>query len=426
VDISQLRVETIHQAFSPAKEIHDPRLFVGRIDEVNAGIHALLNPGGFLSIFGLRGVGKSSVAYQISLIAQGNTELPKLLRMDRLLPSKGFNYLVHYRRCDGFVKDVPGLITRLLYDDESNKSLFSLTKAGARQLTEFKRVLGVEGSGGIFGTKIGAKGTEEKKYQSYVSDDILQQFRGLLGTIRRDNQNKTGLLILIDEFDTIENKAGFASIVKACSSDFVKFGIVGIASNTTELIRDHSSIGRQIDSISVPVMPESELQGILTKAEFVVSKAIRFTDPAKHTIARLSEGFPYFTHLLGKEAMLNAFLRGSPMVDETDIASLQAQITGGRLNTIYESFYHEAVKTSPQRELLLKAFSERKEEEILSEPVYALAREMGITNPSQLMTVLTTPGTGTSAVLTKVREKCYRFTDPVFKTYARMRQWKFE
>jgi hypothetical protein len=424
IDIKELDVQAIHRAFSPSREIHDPELFVGRADQIRAGISALMNPGGFISIYGLRGVGKSSIAYQLGRIAEGDDRLPKLLRMDRALPAKGFNFIVQYISCDGFVKDVRGLLKRMLFGDDKNPSLFSLTKSGDKYISEFRTAFDVDGSLGALGVKVGGKTTSEEKYSSFISDDIIQQFLALLGTIRKDNQKRTGLLILIDEFDTLEDKSGFASIVKACSSEYFKFGIVGIAGNTPELITDHSSIGRQIDSIKVPLMPTLELRGILSKAEYVVGKAIRFSESASEVISGLAEGFPYFTHLLGKEAMLLAFNRLSPNVDEYDISVLKSDITSGRLNTIYESTYHEAVKHSPQRELLLKAFAEQDDDEIESEPVYSLVKDIGVTNPSQLMTVLTSSNSG-SPVLVKVRERCYRFSDPVFKTYARIRGWKF-
>ena len=56
--------------------------------------------------------------------------------------------------------------------------------------------------------------------------------------------------------------------MKSCSSETIKFGIVGIASSIGELIADHSSIGRQIDAIRVRKMNEFELHLILKRAEF--------------------------------------------------------------------------------------------------------------------------------------------------------------
>lgn len=419
----KLDITRINKAFSPAREIDDPTHFVGRPHEITKGIEALSNPGGFLSVYGLRGVGKSSIARQICRIATGDMTLPKALDVERLIPSRGFKYSVHYLQCDKFVTDVKGLLKRLLFGDEDNPSLFSLTKAGDRRLTEFKRTVQAEGGVGFFGAKLGASGTEDKTYMPYVSDDEIQQFRQLLGTIRKDNQDKSGLLIMVDEFDTLENKKGFASIIKACSSDYVKFGVVGIASNVSELINDHESIGRQIDMIRVPLMPEYECKKILKKAEWLVGNAIVFENSAADAIAHRAEGFPYFVHLLGKEAMLIAFKRNSSTVGQEDVELLFKIIAEGRLGTIYEDIYHRAVKSSGQREILLKLFSEQITDEINTEPVYMAAKEFGITNPSQLMKELTAETQG-SPILTKVRDRYYRFTDPVFKVYARIRQWK--
>ena len=301
-----------------------------------------------------------------------------------------------------------------------------LFKAGDKKLDEFRRVVNLEGSVGAFGVKVGGGGQEQRSYKTYVSDDLIQQFRALLGTIQKDNQERTGLLILIDEFDTIPDKSGFASIVKACSSDFVKFGVIGIATNVTELMRDHTSIGRQIDSIQVPQMPQEELHEILKKGEYVVDHAVTFEDDAASAITRRSEGFPYFTHLLGKEAMILAFERSSRRVSMQDIDSLSKMVSEGRLQSIYEDLYHDSVKNSPQREILLKIFSEHSEDEINTEDVYGLAKSFDVTNPSQLMKQLTNPDNPHAApVLVKVRDRYYRFSDPVFKAYSRLRNWKF-
>ncbi|WP_250123496.1 hypothetical protein [Chroococcidiopsis sp. CCMEE 29] len=61
----------------------------------------------------------------------------------------------------------------------------------------------------------------------------------------------------------------------------MKFGIIGIASAITELVDDHSSIGRQIESIEVDRMPNIELQDILAKAEFQVRKEIVFDEKSQ-------------------------------------------------------------------------------------------------------------------------------------------------
>ncbi|MGL6344986.1 MAG: hypothetical protein ACRC80_38260 [Waterburya sp.] len=417
-------IKYINTAFSPAQEILDPELFVGRKEQIKEGMLSLNTPGSFISIYGLRGVGKSSIAHQIELIAQGNQTLPKILGLTKFIPKGSFKYLTQYIKVDSFIENVEDLIKRILFGDDNSTSLFSLTKSGDRKLDSFKKIINAEGGGNLFGVSLGAKGSEEKNYKTYVSDDLIQQFKQTLGTIQKDNQQSSGLLILIDEFDTLKNKSGFSSIIKTCSSSFVKFGIIGIASDITELIEDHSSIGRQIESIEVDRMPEYELLDILGKAEFHVRKEIVFDESSKISIVGKSEGFPYFVHLLGREAMLMTFELGQKTIDNQIISLLSEKIASGKLKTIYESIYHSAVKNSPQRELLLKTFSETECDEMYTEDVYRLVKELGITNPSQLMKELTAPEKG-SPVLIKIREKYYRFSDPVFKSYARLRNWKY-
>ena len=214
--------------------------------------------------------------------------------------------------------------------------------------------------------------------------------------------------------------------MKALSSDYVKFAVVGIGSNVREIISDHLSIGRQVHPIYVDRMSEYELNEILRKAVYLVGRRISFTERAAEEIVRSSEGFPYFTHLLGRDSMLISFKRGSHEVTFSMVQESLRKLAEGRFGILYEDIYHEAVKNSPQREILLKVFSEHPEDEIPTEEIYALAKELGITNPSQLMKPLTSPTSSVmTPVLVKVRERYYRFSDPVFKVYAKLRNWKF-
>lgn len=418
-------IEKIQNAFSPSREINSPDFFVGRQEEVKNSILALSDKGSFLAVHGLRGVGKSSIAKQIILIAEGNKVLAKALNLERFIPSKGLDYLTLYTTCDSFTKNTADLIKRIIFGDNNSGGLFSFTNAGDKKIENIKESFKAGGSGGLFGFKIEAGGQEDVTYKTILTDDLIQQFKQLLGTVKKDNQNKTGILIVIDEFDTLKDKSEFGSLIKTCSDDYVKFAVSGIANTVTELIEGHVSIGRQISPIPVSKMPKDELKGILKRAEHYVNNKITFSEEAADEIVRSAEGFPYFVHLLGKQAFLSAFGIGKSKVELADVISIKHDISNGRLATIYEEIYHSAVKESPQRELLLKFFAEDNNDEIFSEPVYSNTKDLGVTNPSQLMRELTQPQDGTIGVLTKLREQYFRFTDPVFKVYARLRTWKF-
>lgn len=418
-------ISKIQSAFFPSKEISDPDFFVGRSTEIKNLILALSEQGSFITIHGLRGVGKSSVAKQLKLIAQGDLTLVKILKLERYIPKQKFNFLTILTTCDGYTNNVSDIIKRLIFGDNDSNGLLSLTSTGDRKVESIKETFKANGSAGLFGLKLEAGGQEEINYKATLTDDLIQQFKQLLNTVQKDNQYRSGLLIIVDEFDVLKNKTGFASLVKTCSSDFVKFAVSGIANNVTELIEEHTSIGRQLHPISINKMPQEEMFGILKRAEHHISNKITFDDDSSNAITASAEGFPYFVHLLGKQALIDAFDVGKNRITEDDINEIKSDISSGRLRTIYEEIYLSAVKESAQRELLLKFFAEEENDEIYTVPVYANAKDLGVTNPSQLMKELTQPQDGSLGVLIRLREQYYRFTDPVFKVYAKLRTWKF-
>lgn len=415
----------IQNAFFPSKEISDPDFFVGRKEEIKNSVIALGETGSFIAIHGVRGVGKSSIAKQIMRIAKGDFSLVKILKIDRYVKPKDFNFLTIYCSCDEYTKNVSDLLKRIMIGDNDSGGLLDFTSLGDKKIESIKQTIKAGGSVNLLGLKIEGHSDEIISYKTVLSDDLIQQFKQLLRSVQKDNQEKSGLLIVIDEFDVLQDKNGFGSLVKTCSNDYVKFAICGIANTITELIENHTSIARQMQLVSVNKMPQEEMYGILKKAEHHVSNDIIFDEAAAHEITNSAEGFPYFVHLLGKTAFLKAFDLGKEIITDDDIFEIKKDISQGKLKTIYEDIYHSAVKESPHRELLLKLFAEENTDEIYSEPIYASAKSLGLSNPSQLMRELTFPQNNSIGVLTKIREQYFRFNDPVFKVYAKLRSWKF-
>src|SRR5690606_35731344 len=104
------------------------------------------------------------------------------------------------------------------------------------------------------------------------------------------------------------------SLVKTCSSDFIKFVVSGIANTVTELVESHTSIARQLHPILIDKMPGEEMYGILKRAEHHISNDIIFDDEAADAITSSAEGFPYFVHLLGKQVLVKAFDLGKSVI----------------------------------------------------------------------------------------------------------------
>lgn len=114
-------------------------------------------------------------------------------------------------------------------------------------------------------------------------------------------------MVILDEFDRISDREQarmFADLIKTMSDDLLSCSllIVGVADDVDSLIEGHRSVERAIRQIFMPRMTPAELQSIVTEGFREFSErsgvSISINDDAKNAIARLSQGFPYYTHLL--------------------------------------------------------------------------------------------------------------------------------
>ena len=88
-----------------ADVIRDPSRFVGRMDLIRDCISALNASSGLISVFGKRGVGKSSLLRQIQQMALGEYGLAKRAGLAHLVPERPRTYLTVYYSRDSLIKD---------------------------------------------------------------------------------------------------------------------------------------------------------------------------------------------------------------------------------------------------------------------------------------------------------------------------------
>jgi Cdc6-like AAA superfamily ATPase len=229
-------------------EIRDAKRFVGRSNLVRDCIKALNAPLGMIAVYGRRGVGKSSLLRQIQNMANGDYTLARQTGIYHLVPSRPRTYYTVYYTCDGMISDGTQLLTRLCNDQHPEDGLLRLVPDQGKELVEFSRA--DEGSIGsdLKVIKWGKKGTDSSKYSRVVPGDVVQTFRNFVDSVVEANNRlfnkRDAVLILLDEFDVVQDKSGIGSLIKSLSSDKVKFGICGIARDLTELVQDHHSIER--------------------------------------------------------------------------------------------------------------------------------------------------------------------------------------
>ncbi len=277
-------------------------------------------------------------------------------------------------------------------------------------------------AGNAYFLKGGYEEENETMYENRITDDLIQEFKLALSTTKKDNQDKSGLLILIDEFDVLNNKDGFASLIKTCSSKFIKFGVIGIGESIEDLVEDHASVGRQINSVLVKPMANKELRLIIETAITSLKNEIEFEETVIKDIVKEAEGFPYFVHLLGKESLLLAFKRNLNVVSDSLYSEVKESLIKGKINLLQEFRYTEICRTSAERELLLRLFALSDENNILIEDIYGIARESGVDTPSQYFDKLIEKGKIAPILVISRDKRHVRFSDPILKLYSRKRK----
>lgn len=234
-----------------------------------------------------------------------------------------------------------------------------------------------------------------------------------------------GILIVVDEFDQISDPSGFASFLKALSTNVpkVKFCLVGVAQDIQHLMKEHQSSDRLFAGsiIALPSMSMGELKEIMAIAESAVGGHIKFSPSASDRLATLAQGHPYMVHLVGKYAFRMAFQTSKEIIEPQDIDATVQAIAERGADPVLEGRYKKAVASSEQREIVLKALAETQaaDGEIWTTNAYRLALDQGVDNASQYVGHLASEEYGNE--IEKLRDRYYRFHDSLFAAYVRAR-----
>ena len=373
-------------AFQPAKEISDPKRFAGRKAELEAGAELLASKD-HIFIYGPRGIGKSSLAKQLEIIAKGNSEL--LEEIDSPLKEMKFSFATCFLTRDASVTNINQLLYRLMIDHEGFEKFSGL----------FHRFGNVPNynAGQQLDAKLVADFWKRAVAISESADD--------------------GLLIFVDEFELIQHHDGFSSLLKAAPKGVI-FAITGIATTERELVRDHKSIDRQLDTGKLPVktMEPADLLRVVATAEALIKNEILYSEDAKTELIRLVAGQPYLLHLIGRESLLQAFRAKKKTVSSQDLHDALTEIAAKKTDSELENQYLKSIGNSSQREIVLRAFARTCRPNTHTSVAYPIAESQGVTNVSYYVTDLQKANFGEP--LRKVNEKVYSFRDPLFQAYV--------
>jgi hypothetical protein len=259
----------INEVFTPSAPIDDEEYFVGRLKEKEMILDEIISPGAHISIFGERGVGKTSL---IKIVSKKFKEI-------------GFDGVYEYRCAsnDNFDTIFGNFLekTNQLINEEINK---------------IKESRNFDASVNITFAKGGAKTTYEIEKENIKAIKYNLSLDELVSKYCNNN-----IVFIIDEFDRVEcnrTKQLLSETIKTLSDyhSNTKLIITGVSDTFFELIGDHESNIRSLIAIKVPLMRDWEIKKIIFNG--CNRLRISFSNDLTAFIVRLSNGLPYFAHLL--------------------------------------------------------------------------------------------------------------------------------
>jgi Cdc6-like AAA superfamily ATPase len=174
--------------------------------------------------------------------------------------------------------------------------------------------------------------------QKLVPNEVIRQLESL--------SREAVLIIVLDEFDRLPRSTTtlLSDCIKTLSDQAVNVTLmlVGVADSVGELIEEHQSIERALIQIPVPRMPRQELSQIVENGTARLGLSI--DRAALDHITALSQGLPYYTHLLSLYASRQALDRHSMTITPIDVKAAIRDALDKSQQSI-KSAYYEATRS---------------------------------------------------------------------------------
>ena len=389
----------LNSSLSPSRAIRTPEMLKGREAKLKSVLREIDVPGRQIFIYGLRGVGKTSLALTCALKAR-----PEQIIVPTIICTIGDNFF-------SIVRDIAEQI--LPSDPRTIKSGY---KAGAT-------------------AKIGSFGGAVEAYTEKGKVPLPSSLNDALGLLEFCATTLSyEPVIVIDEFENVRDEETaplFASMVKGIADRRIpiKFIFCGIAESVSDVFVSHGSAHRYFHT--------EELDRLGWEARFSIidegSKAagLQIDYNTKIRIASISDGFPYFVHELASKVLWTMFDRGyqSGLVSRAEdfLEAAQRAVEGIELE--FKKHYDKAVeKYKTDGEIILWALADghefRRNLDKIYQSYWRISMELELKPlPKNRMTprLHKFREEAFSSIVVSDRRSWFEFSQKMMRGYARLR-----
>ncbi len=389
---------------TPSQTISHQERLHGRDKQLEAIRRALRSPGRHIFIYGDRGVGKTSLAKTAAFISQPSTQELALVACDQ----------------QGSFSDFVQDIAKKLYPEAT-----SIDRTVDH--SEAKLALGP--------LSLGKATSIEKGIIPAIS--TINDAAELLRQVAKAFDYEP--IVIVDEFDQLSDPKDmklFADLIKQVSDQEIgiRFIFCGIGSSLEELIGVHLSTDRYITPVELEPLRHEARWAILENAAEAFD--VEFDRETIIRIGHISDGFPYYIHLIGENIVWTMFdlveevSAVNPEIFHTAItASIESSYTS--LKIAYDTAVKK-YKHSEQYEEVLWAVAdgklfERSTDDIYRNSYIPIMQKLDKTpierkNFSQRLNSLKKDGHG--KILDTPRRSWYSFVENMIRGYVRLRAEK--
>lgn len=394
-------INHLKQYVHPSEEISNPGQLVGRRTELNKLRDTFETNGAHAFVWGLRGVGKTSLVHTACEEFSNIVRLGAAIGCERH-STKSDLMTDLYRR---IVKD--GRVDLTANTMKAKLDLFGIATLERGNATGLGR----------------------------VELDTINQASDFLGTIlEADHEQGREWVVIVDEFDQLENADTinfFTALAKQLSVDKVpvKFVFCGVASNLNDLIGSHESVDRYIKAVQVDPL----LSGSIIEISRNISQefGIELSRGQEIRVAQIACGYPHFAHVIMHEVLKECF---DNSYGQRDISAglyktgvqRAAKAAAARLQRSYERAirkgtdkYIEVLWALADGQLLVKQFKSIRDD--YHKIMTARDGRDALANDKLFRNHLNQLCKGDEPVIHKGKVGWYNFVDPMFRSYVRLK-----